>query len=215
MSNSDPKFAPIEKRIAEIEAKLPLEIRVAVSGTATRFPQGGLRLLLALTVAGAVAVDFLWLPIPTWAPILFLIPVSFLPGRVLGHIPGSQSIVWASERKAAITDRAMRAFRYLGMDNTQEGNALLLFICTRDRQFHLLADSRLEKAWPADDWQNHVNACAAAIKGADQNQALVSGISALLDAVEASASLHLKPRTTPRQPGDGELSNAVVVVDVI
>lgn len=214
MFSSEVNFAPIEKRIAEIEAKLPIELRVAVSGRASRFPQGGMRFLIALLVALALAIDLLWLPIPTWTPLLLLIPAALLPGEALSRIPGSQTLVWATERQAAIADRAGRAFRYLGMDNTQEGNALLLFVCTKEKRFHLFADSRLEKSWPAEDWKRQVTAFSTAMAAADQ-KSLVAGISALLNAVEESAAAHLTPRNTPRQPGEGELANAVVVVDAL
>lgn len=214
MSNSEVNFASIEKRISEIETKLPIELRVAVSNRASRFPQGGMRLLIALLVALALAIDLFWLPIPTWMPVLLLIPAALLPGKALSRIPGSQSLVWPSERKAEIAERASRAFRYLGMDNTKEGNAILLFVCTKEHRFHLLADSRLEKTWPAEDWNRHVTAFSSAMAASDK-KSLITGISALLDAVEQSAAAHLTPRSSARHLGDGELANTVVVVETI
>ncbi len=62
--------------------------------------------------------------------------------------------VESGEENAATFDRALNVFQALGMQNTEQKNAVLFYIAHQTHQFAIIADEGINAAVPQDFWEN-------------------------------------------------------------
>ena|ERR1051326_188278 len=89
-------------------------------------------------------------------------------------------------------ERAQRKFIQLGMEKTQERNAILIFVAPRQQKFAVVGDKAVHQKCGEKFWQDLVARMRAHFLREDFTQALVEGI-------EATGGLLAKyfPRTGP------------------
>lgn len=98
-------------------------------------------------------------------------------------------------------DRAKEVFRMLKMDNTKEGNGVLLYFAVSDKKFAICGDKGIDKVVPKDFWKTTRDAIEGHFTNGNFKEGIVAGI--------LKAGTELK-RHFPWQHGDtNELSNEV------
>ena len=73
-------------------------------------------------------------------------------------------------------DRAREVFHLLKMDNTKEGNGVLIYVAVNDRTFVIYGDSGINKVVPKDFWNSTRDAIQTQFKKNNFKQGIVDGI---------------------------------------
>ncbi len=73
-------------------------------------------------------------------------------------------------------ERAKELFHLLKMDNTKEGNGVILYIAVNDRKFAIYGDRGIDKVVPDGFWNGTKDAIAAQFKKGNYKQGIVDGI---------------------------------------
>lgn len=107
---------------------------------------------------------------------------------------------YASSEKDALA-AAKEHFDSLGMHQTQERNAVLLYLNLKLRQFALFGDQGIHKKVGQDFWNQLTTEISALI----QNQNLVAGIAHAIEKIGEALQQHFPRRSNDRN----ELSNEV------
>ncbi len=97
--------------------------------------------------------------------------------------------------------RAKEVFHVLKMDNTKDGNGVLIYVAVNARKFSIYGDTGIHKVVPPDFWESTKNTIQAHFAKGEFKQGLVAGIE--------KAGKELQTHF-PWIPGDtNELSNEV------
>lgn len=78
--------------------------------------------------------------------------------------------------KGDIWNRAMEVFHLLKMDNTKEGNGVLIYVAIEDRNFIIYGDKGINEVVPKDFWESTKDAIVAEFKKGRFKQGLINGI---------------------------------------
>lgn len=89
-------------------------------------------------------------------------------GEIRVHIEGSSG-------KNAL-ERAKEVFHLLKMDNTKDGNGVLIYVAAHDHTFAICGDKGINKVVPKDFWDATKNLMASHFKKQQFKQGLVEGI---------------------------------------
>lgn len=108
-----------------------------------------------------------------------------------------------AERALSLHDLALLHFRRMGMDRTECGTGVLLFLLLDERKLQILADQGIHTKVAAGTWDG----VAAEMSGRFKDGQLAGGLQAGLERVGALLKEHF-----PRRPGDrNELPDGVDV----
>jgi uncharacterized membrane protein len=72
--------------------------------------------------------------------------------------------------------RAQQLFHQLKMDNTKEGNGVLLYVAVQDHKFVILGDKGIDKVVPGDFWDSTRDTIQEHFKRGQFKQGIVEGI---------------------------------------
>lgn len=98
-------------------------------------------------------------------------------------------------------DRAKEVFHLLKMDNTKEGNGVLLYIAVNDRKFSICGDKGIDKVVPEDFWEATKEIIQFHFKEGNFKEGILQGV------LKAGTELE---KHFPWQQGDrNELSNEI------
>lgn len=98
-------------------------------------------------------------------------------------------------------ERAKEVFHLLKMDNTKEGNGVLLYVAVNDRKFSICGDKGIDKVVPENFWESTKELIQTHFKAGNFKEGILQGV------LKAGTELE---RHFPWQPGDtNELSNEV------
>lgn len=98
-------------------------------------------------------------------------------------------------------ERAKEIFHLLKMDNTKEGNGVLLYIAVNDKKFVIYGDRGIDRVVPKDFWESTKALIENRFKQGDFKQGIIDGI------LKTGQELQ---RHFPWHPNDrNELSNEV------
>lgn len=210
-SISETDCAEIARRVAVLEDRWPLEVRVVVSSRGGRYPFGAIRMLALVFVVVEFVTWGLWVAVPSWAFHAVILGLLFLGGKELGRLPFSRFFTSQAERRENVEMRAHQAFARAEVANTTERNGLLLYFSLPEKMFYLLPDALLARSVPAAAWQASVEGLHDTLVSAPRDKALSAAIFHLLDDLEAKARSSLSPR--PALAAGNELPNTVVFED--
>jgi uncharacterized membrane protein len=210
MSISTSEIHEIELKVAAVESRVPLEIRVVLATHAGQYAMGSARLIALLCCLAAIVCYLMWIPhIPfLFSAIGFL--VLMIPSEALAKLPISSLLVFKSERAAQAWAMAQSYFRTSDLSTTKQRNGVLLYFNTAERQFLILPDLGLKKVWPNDEW-NHYAEDLSKILRSEKESPLKNGILLLLEKIRSDALAKLGPAPEGISSPD-ELSNAVVIL---
>ena len=97
--------------------------------------------------------------------------------------------------------RAQQVFHFLKMDNTKDGNGVLLYVAVNDKRFVIYGDRGIDRAVPKGFWESTKDIIASHFKNGNFKQGIVEGV------LKAGKELE---EHFPWQHGDtNELSDAV------
>ncbi|ASV30974.1 TPM domain-containing protein [Maribacter cobaltidurans] len=98
-------------------------------------------------------------------------------------------------------ERAKEVFHLLKMDNTKDGNGVLIYVAVNDKKFVICGDKGINKVVPNGFWDSTRNSIEAHFKEGKFKEGLIAGI------LEAGKELQ---DHFPWQPDDtNELSNEI------
>ncbi len=98
-------------------------------------------------------------------------------------------------------DRAKEVFHLLKMDNTKEGNGVLLYVAVNDRKFSICGDKGIDKVVPEDFWEGTKEIIQFHFKEGNFKEGILQGV------LKAGTELE---KHFPWQQGDrNELSNEI------
>ena len=72
--------------------------------------------------------------------------------------------------------RAQQLFHFLKMDNTKEGNGVLIYVAVDDKKFVIYGDTGIDHAVPKGFWDNTKDLIASHFKQGNFKQGIVEGI---------------------------------------
>jgi len=75
-----------------------------------------------------------------------------------------------------IFDRALEVFHLLKMDNTKQGNGVLIYVAIENRNFVICGDKGINDVVPNDFWESTKDAIVAQFKAGNYKQGLIDGI---------------------------------------
>ncbi len=75
-----------------------------------------------------------------------------------------------------VFERAVKVFDFLHMDNTKNGNGVLIYIAVEDKQLVIMGDASINSVVPDDFWESTKNKITSHFKKGEIKQGLVSGI---------------------------------------
>lgn len=73
-------------------------------------------------------------------------------------------------------DRAKEVFHLLKMDNTKEGNGVLIYIAVNDRKFAIYGDKGIDRVVPKGFWEITRDAIQTAFKQGKFKQGIINGV---------------------------------------
>ncbi len=73
-------------------------------------------------------------------------------------------------------DRATEVFHQLKMDNTKQGNGVLIYLAIEDRNLVILGDYGINNVVPEDFWESTKNTMLSQFKKENFKQGLIDGI---------------------------------------
>ncbi|WP_431163595.1 TPM domain-containing protein [Flagellimonas beolgyonensis] len=89
-------------------------------------------------------------------------------GEIRVHIEASAKIDHFS--------RAQQLFHFLKMDNTKEGNGVLIYVAVDDKKFVIYGDTGIDKVVPKGFWESTKNVMASHFQKGNFKQGVVEGI---------------------------------------
>ncbi|MEW2922967.1 TPM domain-containing protein [Muricauda sp. ANG21] len=89
-------------------------------------------------------------------------------GEIRVHIEGTSKIDHFS--------RAQQLFHFLKMDNTKEGNGVLIYVAVDDKKFVIYGDTGIDRAVPKGFWDTTKDVMSAHFKKGQFKQGIVEGI---------------------------------------
>jgi len=81
--------------------------------------------------------------------------------------------------------RAQEVFHLLKMDNTKDGNGVLIYVAVNDRKFVICGDKGIDKIVPDDFWQTTRDAIQERFKKGAFKEGIVEGILTAGEALES------------------------------
>lgn len=72
--------------------------------------------------------------------------------------------------------RAQQLFHYLKMDNTKEGNGVLIYVAVADKKFVIYGDKGIDKAVPKGFWDSTRDVIATHFKKGDFKTGIIEGV---------------------------------------
>lgn len=72
--------------------------------------------------------------------------------------------------------RAQQLFHFLKMDNTKEGNGVLIYVAVDDKKFVIYGDTGIDKVVPKGFWESTKNVMASHFQKGNFKQGVVEGI---------------------------------------
>lgn len=81
-----------------------------------------------------------------------------------------------SHTRLAHFDRAKEVFHLLKMDNTKDGNGVLIYVAVNDRKFVIYGDEGIDKVVPKDFWNTTKDRMQAHFQKGDFKQGIIAGI---------------------------------------
>ena len=72
--------------------------------------------------------------------------------------------------------RAQQLFHFLKMDNTKEGNGVLIYVAVDDKKFVIYGDTGIDRAVPKGFWDTTKDAMASHFTKGDFKQGIVEGV---------------------------------------
>jgi uncharacterized membrane protein len=107
------------------------------------------------------------------------------------------------EKKTSVApmDRAIEVFHKLEMQNTKDGNGVLIYVAVKSKQFAICGDKGINNVVPNDFWETTKNAIANHFKNGNFKQGLVDGI--------IKAGEQLKQYFPHQEDDKNELSNEI------
>jgi uncharacterized membrane protein len=107
------------------------------------------------------------------------------------------------EKKTSVApmDRAIEVFHKLEMQNTKDGNGVLIYVAVKSKQFAICGDKGINNVVPNDFWETTKNAIANHFKNGNFKQGLVDGI--------IKAGEQLKQYFPHQEDDTNELSNEI------
>ena len=114
-------------------------------------------------------------------------------GEIRVHIEASTKIDHFS--------RAQQLFHFLKMDNTKEGNGVLLYVAVDDKKFVIYGGEGIDRAVPKGFWETTKDIIASQFKNGNFKQGIVEGV--LMAGKELEAHIPWK------QNDENELNNAI------
>jgi uncharacterized membrane protein len=89
-------------------------------------------------------------------------------GEIRVHIEASAKIDHFS--------RAQQLFHFLKMDNTKEGNGVLIYVAVDDKKFVIYGDTGIDKVVPKGFWESTKNVMASHFQKGNFKQGVVEGV---------------------------------------
>ncbi|MCR9264110.1 MAG: TPM domain-containing protein [Flavobacteriaceae bacterium] len=89
-------------------------------------------------------------------------------GEVRVHIEATSKIDHFS--------RAQQLFHFLKMDNTKDGNGVLIYVAVDDKKFVIYGDKGIDRAVPKGFWDSTKDAMASHFKNGNFKQGIVEGV---------------------------------------
>jgi len=114
-------------------------------------------------------------------------------GEIRVHIEASSKIDHFS--------RAQQLFHFLKMDNTKEGNGVLLYVAVDDKKFVIYGGEGIDRAVPKGFWDTTKDVIASHFKKGNFKQGIVEGI--------LMAGKELQDHFPWDQDDTNELNNAI------
>ena len=81
-----------------------------------------------------------------------------------------------SHSETDVIDRAAAVFEFLRMDNTKNGNGVLIYVAVEDRTLVIMGDSGINEVVPTDFWESTKDVIVGHFKSGNIKQGLVDGI---------------------------------------
>lgn len=100
-----------------------------------------------------------------------------------------------------IMERAKEVFHLLKMDNTKDGNGVLIYVAVNDRKFAIYGDRGIDKVVPPDFWNSTKDAIQAQFKQGHFKQGIIDGI--------LKAGQELRTHFPWQEDDENELSNEI------
>lgn len=73
-------------------------------------------------------------------------------------------------------ERAKEVFKLLKMDNTKQGNGVLIYVAVNDRKFAICGDQGINKVVPSDFWNSTKNIIGDEFKAGHFKDGIIKGI---------------------------------------
>lgn len=73
-------------------------------------------------------------------------------------------------------ERAKEVFHLLKMDNTKEGNGVLLYVAVNDRKFAICGDKGIDKVVPEDFWETTKELIQSHFKEGNFKEGILQGV---------------------------------------
>lgn len=89
-------------------------------------------------------------------------------GEVRVHIEATSKIDHFS--------RAQQLFHFLKMDNTKDGNGVLIYVAVDDKKFVIYGDKGIDRAVPKGFWDSTKDTMASHFKNGNFKQGIVEGV---------------------------------------
>jgi uncharacterized membrane protein len=114
-------------------------------------------------------------------------------GEIRVHIEASTKIDHFS--------RAQQLFHFLKMDNTKDGNGVLLYVAVDDKKFVIYGGEGIDRAVPKGFWETTKDIIASQFKNGNFKQGIVEGV--------LMAGKELEAHFPWKQNDENELNNAI------
>ncbi len=72
--------------------------------------------------------------------------------------------------------RAQQVFHFLKMDNTKDGNGVLIYVAVNDKKFVIYGDRGIDKAVPKGFWENTKDVIAQHFKKGEFKKGIIEGV---------------------------------------
>ena len=171
-SISESDTLALTERVAALERRWPIELRVVVNTRGGKHALGAVRLLALLLVFVETISWGLWVAAPAWGFHLLILGLLFFGTDVLGSLPFSRLLTSRRERVREVENRAQEAFLREGVAQTKSRNGVLLYFSLPERMFYLLPDAPLAALFPESEWAQAVRGLHEALVKAPRERKL-------------------------------------------
>ncbi|ASU32336.1 TPM domain-containing protein [Mucilaginibacter xinganensis] len=121
------------------------------------------------------------------------------------HTSGQMRVCIEKTCTEEVLDRAAKYFHQLDMHKTKLRNGVLIYVATVDRKFAIIGDAGINKAVPANFWDDTKEKMLENFKYGNLVEGIVTGINIAGD--------HLREFFPYQSGGSNELSNDVAFMD--